>query len=763
MPAREDFVTAIRNRNAARICALLLGADDPPRVVRGAGTENELWDYKQDVPSDADGWARIARHVLAMHNNRGGALLFGIRDGDLAFCGASARVDSKVFNEKIRRYVGDQIWVDFHREWIQPDQRYLGLAIVPPRGPVLGYFREDAPLIDGKRDFSKGDSATRIGDSSVVLSRDEAAAHQASLATGPIVGSPFAIDLPFFRILALETHEFIRRDELGAQVERALIDPRTSVTSLIGIGGSGKTTLATWAVLRAHEKRRFDAVISLTAKDRELGPLGIQSLAAVSTTFDALLEAVLDVLGFEDLAEAPVDERETEVRSLLENSNALIYVDNLETVDDPRVIRFLDDLPLGVRALVTSRRATVRVAVRPVDVGPFSTKEARALVRSLGSQPGTGHAADLSEAEMDRIAEACDRLPLAIRWTLTRANSAPEAVHRADSLRSSSDRDEGQLLEFVFRRVFDDMSDVERTVMQTLTMFSDGSPIETLVAGTGHDAHAVKDSLDDLARDALAQRVFDPERNDDIFILAPLTRSFVLAELSRDRKTEERIRHRLSGWYEATDIKNPNDRAVVREVRQGRGSTEQTLIDLALSAERRGDYRSAQGMYEQAISRNPKSWMAARQFAEFERHVNQSRERALDLYERAGANAPARGAERALIFREWAMLLRDSGRPDAISESIEKFEIARHETPNDPTLLHALASLYERRGVHRRVIELLEPLANHPSPKTRSMVLRLLVKAYDETGGLLEAAEAKQALREAEALLEQRSRSSRRV
>jgi hypothetical protein len=267
-----------------------------------------------------------------------------------------------------------------------------------------------------------------------------------------VVGSSFAIDLPFYRILALETQEFIRRDDLGAQIERALIDPRTSVTSLIGIGGSGKTTLATWAVLRAYEKKRFDSIVSLTAKDRGLGTVGIQSLSAAPTTFEALLDTVLDVLGFAEEKEAPIEDREAEVRQLLENSNALLYVDNLETVDDPRVIAFLDDLPVGVRALVTSRRATVRVAVRPVDVGPFSAKEARALVLSLRPEPGTGYVADLSEAEIERITEACDRLPLAIRWTLTRAGSAPEAVHRADSLRSAAERDEGQLLEFVFRR-----------------------------------------------------------------------------------------------------------------------------------------------------------------------------------------------------------------------------------------------------------------------------------------------------------------------
>src|SRR5213075_1968285 len=129
----------------------------------------------------------------------------------------------------------------------------------------------------------------------------------------------------------------------------------------------------------------------------------------------------------------PLEEREAEVREVLQDSNGLLYVDNLETIDDNRVVSFLDDLPLGVRALVTSRRATVRVAVRPVDVGPLSAEEARALIVSFESEPGVGYVGDLSDAEMDLIAEACDRLPLAIRWTLTRAGSAAEAISRADT------------------------------------------------------------------------------------------------------------------------------------------------------------------------------------------------------------------------------------------------------------------------------------------------------------------------------------------
>ena len=331
-----------------------------------------------------------------------------------------------------------------------------------------------------------------------------------------------------------------------------------------------------------------------------------------------------------------------------------------------------------------------------------------------------------------------------------RAGGAAEAVHRAEQLRGVADREEGQLLEFVFRRVFDGMTEVEKSVMQALSIFTEPSPIETLVAGTGSEAHGVVDALEDLARDALVNRIFDTARNDYIFGLAPLTRSFVLTDLRKNRSAEERIRHRLTGWYEALDVKNGDDRAVVREIRQGRESTENSLIDLAKVAEKRGDMRSAQDLYEQALSRNPKSWLAAKSHAEFERHINQNRDRALELYERAAANAPTRGPERAVIFREWGMLLRDSGRPDAIPSAIEKFSVARMETPNDAMLVHALASLYDKRRVYRKVIELVEPFRDHPSPKSRMMFLRLLIRAYENTGGMLEAAEARAELTEAE-------------
>jgi hypothetical protein len=97
------------------------------------------------------------------------------------------------------------------------------------------------------------------------------------------------------------------------------------------------------------------------------------------------------------------------------------------------------------------------------------------------------------------------------------------------------------------------------------------------------------------------------------------------------------------------------------------------------------------------------------------------------------------------------MMLRDSGDPDATDLAIEKFEIALAETPNDAVATHALASMLERKGSHRKVISLLEPLARSGSDRTKVMALRTLISAYRGVSETLKELEAK---RDLEALLE---------
>src|ERR1039457_1915639 len=136
MYGRDNLLKCISKRSTKGVIREMFEPDEI-KLQWGCYKEDELWDYKENVPPIGKGhepeWAKLACDVLAFHNNKGGILIFGIRNRDFSFVGATHSIDTKLFNDKMRRYVGDRFWVSFSREFIQLDQRYLGIAIIPPR------------------------------------------------------------------------------------------------------------------------------------------------------------------------------------------------------------------------------------------------------------------------------------------------------------------------------------------------------------------------------------------------------------------------------------------------------------------------------------------------------------------------------------------------------------------------------------------------------------------------------------------------------
>src|ERR1700681_958022 len=64
---------------------------------------------------------------------------------------------------------------------------------------------------------------------------------------------------------------------------------------------------------------------------------------------------------------------------------------------------------------------TVRRLVSPTDIGGLSVTELEAYIRSLATEPKFGYLNNLNVTERLRIGDACDRIPLAIRWVFSRA------------------------------------------------------------------------------------------------------------------------------------------------------------------------------------------------------------------------------------------------------------------------------------------------------------------------------------------------------
>jgi lipopolysaccharide biosynthesis regulator YciM len=109
-------------------------------------------------------------------------------------------------------------------------------------------------------------------------------------------------------------------------------------------------------------------------------------------------------------------------------------------------------------------------------------------------------------------------------------------------------------------------------------------------------------------------------------------------------------------------------------------------------------------------------------------------------YEQAAEFCPKRGPDRAKIYREWGMVMRDSGMPSAIREAADRLKVALQEAPNDVICRHALGDCYVRMGAFEPAIEVLEPLRDHHWESTRLKTYPLLEQCYKATSKLLELA-----------------------
>lgn len=729
--------TLILDRDLESLKRIFFIGSEGRHVKDGVRHESELWDYKERLPDPGKGqdndrsWSDLAALVLAFYNTHGGLIFFGV-DDDFGVTGVRTRVDSKILNEKLRRYISDRIWVEFQRLFIRADQTYVAAAIVPPRVDRFERFTGNSAGFRYK--YSPKQSAIRVGDSVRILTEDEVQARTRQLAL-PTIDNPFEVDEPGYRLLRPEFHKFVYRKTPCEEIESALLDPRTSVVSITGIGGTGKTALGAWATRRAYDRKDFAFIVSTTAKDRALTTSGILALTPQLSNYESLLDAILSVLQFEDEIQSSVDKKHDTVQELLSESGGLLFIDNLETIDDARIIHFLEHLPIGVKAITTSRVPRVKNYVRAVDPGFLTDDEITKFV--LGYKASKPWVSNLKPEQTLAIGRAAQGVPLAIEWVLKRASGPGEALGFARSIQDSGSKKD-ELLEFCFRRVFDAMPEAERTILHILATVSAPLGLEPVIAATGLQVQTM-DVLEGLRDDSLVQRFYDEDSGTYRFTLLAIVRAFVASDLALRPDIDRKIRKRLTDWFDATDIRDVSLRTAERLRRQGKQTSDLMLFELGIEAEKLDNKSAAKQLYERAY-KTGNNWRAAHRLAEIYRHVEVNIVETLRWYERAALSAPRQGLDRALVFREWGNVLKASGEPDAIDLAISKFEEALENHPSDRLAAHSLATLYSRKGVFRKVIGLRTILWDKADTSTRSMSRDILIEAYSHFSDLVEVA-----------------------
>lgn len=239
-------------------------------------------------------------------------------------------------------------------------------------------------------------------------------------------GSPIPHNLP--RLL----HFVGREKELERVAECIAGGERGWGVVIFGPGGIGKTALAIRAAQLAP--KRFRRIVFLSAKERELTPDGVRELGFfVLKSFLLLLNELAFHLDRPEIQQAPEDARERLVLRALEPANFLLILDNVETLsgtDRHRLYVFLNRLPEGSSAIVTSRSGNIDAAARELCLGQLSQNDALALMDSLqkGTEPLNKATRILRGATLDKRVELYEQTcgnPLLINWVVGQLGREP--------------------------------------------------------------------------------------------------------------------------------------------------------------------------------------------------------------------------------------------------------------------------------------------------------------------------------------------------
>ena len=329
---------------------------------------------------------------------------------------------------------------------------------------------------------------------------------------------------------------FGREAEIARLLEALSPEDRGWGAMIDGIGGIGKTALATEVAHLCLEQARFDAFLFVTAKETRLTPGGEQEVEESTRSLDGMLDEIARSL---DDASVPRHEGRAKRKAFLDllrrysgpERRVLLIFDNLETLppaDQVPLFELLRRLPQHCKAIVTSRRRAGEGGVW-VRLERLDWPTARQIIADRM------HRSPRLERELRRVGEGrwqelydlTGGSPLALTWALGLMDVRHLSFDRLLEMLRGAEPD-SPLHAFVYREARREMGADDWRVLGALAHFVLPATFEALAAVTDLPRQALESALERLEGYALV----DAETADGPYSLHPLTRQLALGELS---------------------------------------------------------------------------------------------------------------------------------------------------------------------------------------------------------------------------------------
>lgn len=324
-------------------------------------------------------------------------------------------------------------------------------------------------------------------------------------------------------LLLPRRQDFVGRTTDLQAVMASLNHPRSWLTSIEGIPGIGKTSLAIEAAHRVLENGCFEAMVYLTAK-----------------SYDLLLADIVDAVT-RTVGQPESNETKQDVSiayELLSAKRTLLIIDNFDTLsrDHSAICEFLRDLPAPSKALVTSRRLE-RLEATHVPLKGLAQGDAAAFVAQewtklfASTDPTVDH---------DLLRTATGGNPHFIKLALSQLRKGVRLDRIVKFLKDAS----GEPFKF-YDDLWNQLGDDERLILRAMPLFATPPSWGSLLETTGLSEERLEDSIGLLAEFLLVEPWDEMGVSDRCYHAHPLTINYGATRLDQEPALKDQLRERF--------------------------------------------------------------------------------------------------------------------------------------------------------------------------------------------------------------------------
>ncbi|MFM2062455.1 MAG: hypothetical protein RLZZ507_2125 [Cyanobacteriota bacterium] len=294
-----------------------------------------------------------------------------------------------------------------------------------------------------------------------------------------------------------------RSDDLQEILQVLESKNQSTIFSITGIGGLGKTAFCHQLVSQAYHKKIFTKIAWVRAKIYQYQSEGLGELAshrAYRLSFEDALQEIGKELQLPNHILLQPDLLRIEITRILNSHPWLIVIDGLEDAESPRVLAAELQSILGKSSLIITSRRRIDADVTELALSKLNQKVSREFIQVISEEkyllPSQNPILKATPGEIDELVKITDGMPLAMKLVVSQAGKLDidRIIQRLQNL-----SEEQQLYNYLFEDNWQELQQENAINTQKLLLYlatrSRPVPIRILYGLGGLSSQVVDESI----------------------------------------------------------------------------------------------------------------------------------------------------------------------------------------------------------------------------------------------------------------------------